>query len=256
VAEFDPPYTYTVFSNSIKRNFRYSYDDSASNFLSAVQESSDWRKLEWPKGKLLWRAQRGCLALNGGEWKEYISGDPPCKPYERERMVPERDKTREGRVNPKGIPCLYLATDKETAMSEVRPWKEGKVTVASFVATKDLSLVDCSWGFDAPVRRPTKESPGYPSPERFNWLLIDIAFSRPVSATDDLADYAPTQVLAEAFRRHGYDGIVYKSELGDGKNVALFNIEHASVVDCFLFSVESVRYEFSSLPLNAKGYWP
>jgi RES domain-containing protein len=28
----------------------------------------------------------------------------------------------EGRANPRGIPVLYLATHRETALAEVRPW--------------------------------------------------------------------------------------------------------------------------------------
>lgn len=36
-------------------------------------------------------------------------------------MKPLSNSASEGRANPKGIPYLYVATDKETAMSEVRP---------------------------------------------------------------------------------------------------------------------------------------
>src|ERR1039458_6332974 len=36
-------------------------------------------------------------------------------------MKPKPEKAKEGRVNPKGIPCLHLATHEDTAMSEVRP---------------------------------------------------------------------------------------------------------------------------------------
>ena len=45
---------------------------------------------------------------------------PTC--FAPNRMKPLVNKAIEGRINPKGIPYLYLSTKKETAMSEVRPW--------------------------------------------------------------------------------------------------------------------------------------
>lgn len=46
--------------------------------------------------------------------------------------APPREATRPGRLNPTGIPYLYLSSDKETAIAEVRPWMGANVTVASF----------------------------------------------------------------------------------------------------------------------------
>ena len=57
------------------------------------------------------------------------------------------------------------------------------------------------------------------------WSAINEAFSRPVTRSDDVAEYAPTQLLAEAFRtRLGRDGRLYGSNLGKGKNIALFDL--------------------------------
>lgn len=52
----------------------------------------------------------------------------PCA-YSPDRMTPRRNIASEGRANPKGLPCLYLATDKETAMSEVRPWINSTISI-------------------------------------------------------------------------------------------------------------------------------
>ncbi|MFL6450471.1 MAG: RES domain-containing protein [Bryobacteraceae bacterium] len=55
------------------------------------------------------------------------------------------------------------------------------------------------------------------------------AFSTPVTRDGSLADYAPTQILAELFKLKGYDGIRHKSLLNEGKgtNLALFDIDSA-----------------------------
>src|ERR1022692_3299177 len=81
--------------------------------------------------------------------------------------------------------------------------------------------------------------------EARNWYSIGEAFSRPVSSSDDVSDYAPTQILAEAFRQRWYDGIIYDSGLNkDGKNVALFNLTHADVKERFLYTLYDVSYFF------------
>jgi RES domain-containing protein len=149
-------------------------------------------------------------------------------------MKPEPVKAKEGRVNPKGIPCLYLATHEDTAMSEVRPWHDARISLARFELTQAVELVDCSQ--DLPDD-PTNE-------EARKWHWIGAAFSRPVTSSDDVSDYAPTQILAEAFRQRWYDGIIYNSGLdNDGKNVALFNLSHADVKERFLYTSD-VSYFF------------
>ena len=58
------------------------------------------------------------------------------------------------------------------------------------------------------------EAEGEPSAterEEVVWGSINRAFSRPVDPSDNEADYAATQVLADYFRGAGYDGIKYRS---------------------------------------------
>lgn len=77
------------------------------------------------------------------------------------------------------------------------------------------------------------------------WGDIAEAFSTPVAAHEPHIEYVPTQVLAEAFRRHGYDGIVYKSLLnGGGVNIALFDPEAADLMNCGLYKASSVSFDF------------
>jgi len=89
---------------------------------------------------------------------------------------------------------------------------------------------------------------GEPNPdkrEKLVWTHINRAFSEPVTRSDKVADYAPTQVLAEAFRSAGYDGIAYGSKLGTGTTVAIFDFSAAKLDNCHLYSVHAVKMEFS-----------
>ena len=76
------------------------------------------------------------------------------------------------------------------------------------------------------------------------WGAIGYSFSEPVTPSDITAEYAPTQVLAEAFRKQGCDGIRYKSLLGAGHNFALFDLSSAELINCGLYEAKKISYEF------------
>jgi RES domain-containing protein len=237
------PCDFLWFDLYTRTHFRYRYSDEINQYIVDAVGSASARAVKWAKGTSLWRAQRGCrvcIELSGKRpyWKDDTDGcgyPAKCRPFSVERMKPEPEKAKEGRVNPKGIPCLYLATHKDTAMSEVRPWHEARISLARLELTEDVVLVDCSQ--DCPTVSADREA--------WNWYYIGEAFSRPVSSTDDVSDYAPTQILAEAFRQHRYGGIIYNSSLNkDGKNVALFDLSHADVKERSLHTLSDVCYFF------------
>jgi hypothetical protein len=209
------------------------------------------------KGGIFWRAQlghsSGIVDQNQGCEQDVVF--PPS------RMKPRPERALEGRANPKGIPCLYLSTTRDAAMSEVRPWVGALVSVGQFQIIRDLTIVDCSllhgqyfslaYGsrvFDALGGLSLPPEADF---EKIVWAAIDSAFSEPVTDSDDTADYAATQTIAELFRREGYDGVAYKSAFGkDGYSVALFNLEDAQQVNGMLHRVKTVEYKFGEQPAD------
>src|SRR5260370_33920677 len=132
------PCDYRWFDIYVKTHFRYRYEREVNQYIEAVVESSASRVTRWGKATSLWRAQGGCRVCRDrpGDvkvWKddnEGYSGYPQdCRPFSAERMKPEPEKTKEGRINPKGIPCLSLPTHQDTAMSEVRSWRGARITL-------------------------------------------------------------------------------------------------------------------------------
>lgn len=229
---------YWTFSREIMRERRFVRSDKAEAFLTAVAATIGERNLPIRKDFIAWRAQLG------HDWEE----DPQAgvevpTPYSRQRMTPRKGRASEGRVNPKGVPCLYVATKKETAMSEVRPWIGSYVSVSQFRVLRDLRIVNCTLGHD---RTPLfLAEPGNTKREQAVWAHIDRAFSEPVDRSDDTAEYAPTQVLAELFQSLGYDGVAYKSAFGtNGFNIALYDVESAKPVNGFLFKVKGIDIDF------------
>jgi len=57
-------------------------------------------------------------------------------------MKPLRDRAYEGRVNPKGVPCLYLATDPETAMMRLALGPVLFSLFSQLVLLKQVMVVD------------------------------------------------------------------------------------------------------------------
>ena len=79
-------------------------------------------------------------------------------------------------------------------------------------------------------------------------ILQNLANSRPVNPSDHHADYAPTQVLADEFKALGLDGVMYRSALGEGFNLALFDLDAAVLVRCGIFETRGVSVTVVEYP--------
>ena len=170
-------------------------------------------------------------------------------------MKPLRHSAHEGRVNPRGIPCLYVANNRDTAVAEVRPWVGALVSVARLSLSRELRLVNCTddGNFDAEL---FFEEPPPDEREEIVWRAIARAFSKPVTDDPGLAEYAPTQVLAEEFKYRGYDGVAYRSRLGTGFNVAVFDLDALDVVYLELHRVQRVSYETHDMERGGRAKPP
>jgi len=184
----------------------------------------------------------GCDLKHIYENGEHVDDNPI--PYSPKRMKPIARHATEGRANPKGIPYLYLATNPETALAEIRPWKESFISLGKFKTVRSLRLINC-------IIEPLSHhiyfnEPSVEKREESVWSEIDRAFARPVNNNDDVADYVPTQIIAELFKANKFDGIAYRSSLGNGSghNIALFGVDMAELVECFVFGVKNINYEF------------
>jgi hypothetical protein len=188
------------------------------------------------KGRLFYRAQVAHHDVLDENVGEELFG--PALP---QRMFPFRDRATEGRVNPKGIPCLYMASDKHTAMAEVRPWIGSLVSLGLLQTRRPLRIVDCTKGAE---RHPIYIE-GEPSAEKRAeavWSHIARAFREPVTGDDDVASYAATQIIAEVFRNEGFDGLAYRSAFGtDQFNIALFDLDAAELTMCSLHEIRDVE---------------
>jgi hypothetical protein len=156
------------------------------------------------------------------------TGDSAYPP--EEMKAPPAKFASHGRANPAGIPYLYLSSELVTAISEVRPHKGEVVCVAAFSTGSDLKLVD--------LRSPRRTVSPFllADDEDVGQMRSDITFlerlgeelTRPVLPQAAAFDYTPSQYLCEFIKKCGYDGVIYKSSVSNGMNLALFKPEKAT----------------------------
>ena len=163
---------------------------------------------------------------------------------------PPIEKINNGRANKEKNPCLYLASDIQTACSEVQPCFESLISAIKFSLNLGMSLID--------LRNLPKNLRSYNSKEDMD-KLIDIIFcqsllyffSTPVSSKDEDI-YKFSQYVAEYFSTKNIDGILYLSSHNynnDAYNIVLFDPTKATINEEYgeLFKCLSIKTTFQSL---------
>jgi hypothetical protein len=137
---------------------------------------------------------------------------------------PPNEKALNGRANPLGISYLYAASDTSTAISEVQPYKGETVTVVKIKINDIKTLAD--------LRNPRKTvSPFELDEDGLVSLYKEIPYlvtlgeelSKPIVPFEADLEYLSSQYLCELIKSNGYSGVLYKSSLGNGYNIALFD---------------------------------
>lgn len=244
---FDSWKAFSNFERAVSRNRRYIRTRDADRFLEGVRASCSSRQGNISEGRGFWRAQLG----HSWRFIDEIGGEIPAA-FSSNRMKPLSDRALEGRANSKGIPVLYLCTNKEAAMSEVRPWLGSMISLAQFETTRSLRVVDCT---RTKVQRTSLfiEPPPDEEVDQIVWSDIDRAFTKPVTRSDDSGEYVATQILTELFRDEGFDGIAFRSAFGEhSTNMALFDLSSAEVTYGQLFEATQAKLNFQE---RDNPYW-
>lgn len=163
--------------------------------------------------------------------------------YSAEDMgAPPARLASHGRANPAGIPYLYLGSHPQTAIAEVRPHTGEQACVATISIKGQINAID--------LRAPRELVSPFllADANAIGQLRGDIPFlerlgnelTRPVLRSGAAFDYTPSQYLCEFIKNCGYDGVVYRSSVSDGINLALFDPQRAVMDDVCNYDVTSV----------------
>lgn len=149
-----------------------------------------------------------------------------------------------GRTNREGVSVLYLASEVQTSLMEIRPHPGHLVSVGGFRAKRNIRIAR----FDLPI------ADFCSSDDRLdlfaNIYHIDWLLRFPV-IPEERHRYAVTQLLADIFFRRGFDGITYRSSVGAGVNLCVFDPSAFAFDDSIsaVKRVERLHYIFSNVDM-------
>lgn len=157
-------------------------------------------------------------------------------------FVPPPQATKDMRANYRYIPYLYCANNPYIALVEVRPSLGSLISIATIEVNKTIRLLDFT----------IQKKPSQMTDAKKNLFLdLSMLYSSPVTNTDDILDYIPTQYIAEYAKSKGYDGIAFSSSLvpevnkkhPERCNIVVFNYDKCSVKKSNLISVLGINID-------------
>lgn len=143
-----------------------------------------------------------------------------------EMGAPRPEWVKKGaRANRPGQSVLYLASNQQTALAEVRAWKNAVVAVAKMELARPVTILDVVRV--PPITSPFGENLSWRGDvrvllRRFGWEL-----SRPVGPYEEEVEYRPSQHICEMASAGHLDGVAYPSAMGGGHNLVLFDADAA-----------------------------
>lgn len=159
----------------------------------------------------------------------------------------DASQCKAGRGNPAGVSYLYLSSNEDTALAEVKPYIGEYVTIGNFIVLRDLSIINLA---DPNIGSPFKHG------DKIEHLLYNIYFlqmlskelSKPLRPEEFYLDYLPTQYLCELIKSKQYKGIKFMSSVADGRNYLLYGDEDVICKETELYQVAGVSYKKKKLP--------
>lgn len=221
------------FKSELKHDNRYFPQKSPSyEHLKALLNFIIFPKENTPD--YLFRAR---INIDTDRYAIEVMGKPPAK------------ISTAGRANPQGIPYLYTASNSSTAIAEIRPHKGDVVTVAKFEVMEPLILAD--------LRNPRQTiSPFELDENGLDQVYLDLDYlchlgeelSKPILPRDAQLEYLSTQYLCELIKHCGFDGVIYKSSVGDGDNYAIFTDEKVRGIETEVYTIDNIQIASSIIP--------
>lgn len=158
-------------------------------------------------------------------------------------VPPDNILVDDGRTNPVLIKYLYTSEEPYTAIVEVRPYLNSRVSVAEIIVNSQIKVCNLSWE-------------AIDSENKFEQYLIYLIledFSKPVDSEKYM--YIPTQYIAEYIKNLGFDGIRFNSSLySRGRNITIFNYHYCEPIGSKLYEIEDICFDIKAIaPKNEKS---
>lgn len=147
--------------------------------------------------------------------------------------APRKEMATAGRANSEGIRHLYLSSNVETVISEIRPSIGDTVFIGEFpIYTQEIKVIDFRLLKNLDVFETLEDNPTRFAINLETFDEMSKAISKPVRSGDSKLDYLPTQFIVDFIKSLnnskglGYQGIIFESTLStSGFNLMIFEPE-------------------------------
>lgn len=143
-----------------------------------------------------------------------------------------------GRFNREGTSFLYLGTNVDTCIAELRSEVNQTCSVAKFICKEESKYIDLTADSDSEAFKILKK------------IMLEPIHS------DIKHRYLITQFIAEVFREIGFDGIYFESTLSEGENIVCYYPSHF-YYDKFsekMYRTIKVDYQIEEIEDSYKNY--
>lgn len=213
----------------LTENYSDLFDKVYSNFR---EEQSEFKTEIIEVGKIFYRARVGNDTMEAAIDDSNIISKIPY--FGNNMDKPPARFVQGGRFNRQGVSYLYLADNIETCISEIHLQVGQICSIVQFKCIKEGKYLF--------IENKSEEA------------LYDI-LTRPVhNGTKDY--YLVTQFFSDIFKALGYDGLVFFSTQGIGKNIVCFKERHFKQVKYSekMYRAKKISYEYEIVEEEYKKY--
>lgn len=216
----------------------FKYEDELSEILSTYSTNC---KIIIERKKEYYRARIGFAKKKRDISNFDFETEMVYEPFSNSEIgAPPPHLAGDGRINRIGVSYLYCATDKYTAIAEIRPHPGDIISIGKFVVKEDLSVFDLTAGQFVKYFNSDKNLAGYTQLNTCTELL------QKVVTPSERRSYNITQLLADCIRKLNFDAILFPSSVSSGENLVVFNPEKMEYTydDAEVVEINKVSYDY------------
>jgi RES domain-containing protein len=222
----------------LKNENYFNFENQITEILS---EYSDNCKSKIQINEEFFRARIGSEYKKRSIYEGGFEGQMIFVPYSNSEIsAPPPYLSGDGRINRIGVSYLYCATDKYTAISEIRPHPGDIVSIGKFLINEELLI------FDLTEKQFLKFYQNDKNLGKFKKLnTLTELMQKAIPPSEKIA-YNLTQLIADCIRKLNFDGILFPSSVGKGDNLVIFKSQKMNYThqDAEVIEIKDVKYEY------------